>query len=189
LGATKTSIWQSSVCPDHIDLDIQVTKTDYVRAARRRFWRSLAVVVALAPLAVTIPLWRSSTMRQEILSGDLRAIAVILGLYGAVALFLALSVEICARSFGQVAARKAATALKPQKLRFSDSGMAWAVNGSAGAIPWTAFRKASKARWAILLHLSGGRDVVIPLRQVPANVKPDLETMIKAHLDKRAGFR
>lgn len=173
-----------------IKLNIKLEKQDYLRAARRRFWRSLGWMVAFGPLLALIPFFRATAVQREVTQGNAAAVALACGLYVALALFLAFAVETCARMFSQHAVRKTPLGLESQTLTFSDKGMGAVTSRSSGSIAWSRFHKAARSSWAYQLHFGPRQYVLLPFRQIPSQEEKDqLGRMIKQHLGARAKFR
>ena len=175
---------------DTIQLNIRLNKAHYLRAARRRFWRSLGWIVFVAPLLAIFPFWQATALHRELGQRNTGAIALTVGLYASLALFLAFAIELCARMFAQHAARQGRLALEPQALTFSENGLEAVTAHSAGKIGWGSFRKAVATAWAFQLHFGPRQYVLLPFDQFPSpEIRNRLQQMIKSHLGNRAKFR
>jgi hypothetical protein len=173
-----------------IRLDIRLEKRDYLRAARGRFWRSLGWVVAFAPLLALLPFWRAKALQHEVAQWNAAALALAAGLYCALALFLAFSIETCARMFSQHAVRRTPLGLESQVVTFSEKGMEAVTERSSGSVAWNGIQKATVSNWAFQLHIGPQQYVLLPFRQIPsAELRDRLREMIKQHLGARAKFR
>ena len=161
-----------------------------MRAARRRFWRSLGWLVAAAPLLAIFPFWQATALHREVAQENAGAIALALGLYAALALFLAFAIELCARMFAQHAIRQSRLAQESQALTFSENGLDAVAAHSAGKLGWSSFRKAVMTAWAFQLHFGPRQYVLLPFDQFPSRDDRDrLQRMLKEHLGNRAKFR
>lgn len=175
---------------DTIQLNIRLNKAHYRRAARRRFWRSLGWIVAVAPLVAILPFWQATAIHREIGQGNTGAIALAVGLYAALALFLAFAIELCARMFAQHAMRQSRPAQEPQLLTFSEDGLEAVTEHSSGRIGWSSFRRAVVTTWSFQLHFGPRQYVLLPFDQFPSpETRNRLRQMIKRHLGNRAKFR
>ena len=175
---------------DSIQLNICLERAHYFRAARRRFWLSLGWIVIAAPLLAILPFLRATALHRELAQENAGAIALAVGLYAALALFLAFAIELCARMFAQHAVRQSRTALQPQTLLFSASGVEAVTALSAGKMKWSSFHKAVMTSWAFQLHFGRGQYVLLPFDQFPSlETRNRLRQMIKGHLGTRARFR
>jgi hypothetical protein len=177
--------------PQHtISCVVRLTRSDYSRAYRRQFWRTLWWLVVIAPLVSLLPVIRASEFRHELQTGTYSAIGVALALYVAVALFLAFGVEVCARSFSSHAIRKIPLALEPRTLTFSEQGLDSVNSASSSRIQWPAFQKAIETPWAFQLYLSPRRYVLLPCDRLKSMQERDqLRRLFKLHLGDRARFR
>lgn len=172
-----------------IQLNIHLNRSHFLRTARRRFWRSLGWLVAIAPLLAILPFWQAATLHREIAQENAHAIALAVGIYAALALFLAFAIELCARMFAQHAMRQSSLALAPQELTFSENGLNAVTAHSTGNIGWNSFRKAVATNWAFQLHFGPKQYVLLPFDQFPSNdVRDQLRQMLKQQLGKRARF-
>jgi YcxB-like protein len=169
---------------------VQLTRRDYTQAYRHQFWRALWWIVAFAPLMSFFPLIRAAEFRHELQAGTYSAIGVASGLYVAVAGFLALSVEICARSFSSHAIRKEPQALGSRTLTFSNEGLRSVTSVSSSHIPWAAFQRAIETPHAFQLYLGPHQYMLLPCdRLKSAQQRDQFRTLLKLHLGDRAKFQ
>ncbi len=170
-------------------LELQLTKRDYLRAYRRQFWRSLGLLVLLASCLPLLSMWRAPAFRHELQTGMPAAIRVAIAAYVVVALFLAFTVELLARSYSSLVVRKTPLALEPQSLTFSSEGMQSQTRSRSGLVHWKSFQKAIATGWAFQLYSSSTQYVLLPFRQFqsPEEVR-GFRQMLKQQLGKRARF-
>jgi hypothetical protein len=169
---------------------VQLTRRDYTQAYRRQFWKALWWIVVFAPLLSLFPIIRAAEFRHELQAGTYSAIGVASGLYVVVALFLALSVEICARSFSSHAIRKAPDALGSRTITFSNEGLRLDTSVSSSRIEWTAFQKAIETRCAFQLYLGPRQYMLLPCdRLKSAQQRDQFRTLLRWHLGDRAKLK
>jgi hypothetical protein len=168
---------------DAISLEIQATSSDYMRAYRRRFWRSLGWVVFPGAALALLPIERASAFRAELSAGAPSAIAVATAAYTGVALFLAFMVELLARCFTRYALRKSPAALAPTLLTFTPEGL----HAQGSHVAWHEFSSAVETTSAFQLQLRTGPYVLIPRRQVSSVLQ--IRRVLQTYLGKRARVR
>ena len=166
-----------------VSVQVQVTRGDYMRAYRRRFWRSLGWLVLLGAAIALLPIGRAPAFRAELAAGTPAAFAVAGAVYIGVALFLALMVEVLARSFSRYALRKSPAALQPRVVTFTNDGM----RAQGSHVRWNEFYRVVETRSVFQLQLRAGPYMLLPCCQISSVVQ--IRQLLKTHLGKSAKVR
>lgn len=173
----------SDECGETISLRIQPERSDYTRAYRRRFWRSLGWLVFAGAALPLLPIVRASALRAELAAGRWDAVASAAAVFLGVALFLAFMVELLARSFAGYALRKTPAALQPQMVTFKSDGM----HAHGSHVRWSEFAGAEETRSAFLLELHAGQYMLLPRRQIGSAT--EIRRMLRKYLGGKARVR
>jgi hypothetical protein len=163
-----------------VSLRIQAERSDYTRAYRRQFWRSLGWLVVLGAGLALLPMMRASVFRAELAAGRWDAAASAAIAYLGAALFLAFMVELLARSFARYVLRKAPAALESHVLTFSKNG----IDARGNHITWSEFSRVVETRSAFQLQLHTGQYMLLPRRQISSPA--GLRRILREHLGTRA---
>lgn len=166
-----------------VSVEVQVTRDDYMRAYRRRFWGSLGWLVLLGAAIALLPIARTPAFRAELAAGTPAAFAAAGAVCIGVGLFLALMVEVLARSFSRYALRRSPAALQPQVVTFADDG----VRAQGSHVPWNEFSGVVETRSAFQLQLRAGPYMLLPCRQISSVVQ--IRHLLKTHLGRSAKVR
>lgn len=168
---------------DTLSLEVHVTRGDYTRAFRRRFWRALGWIVFLGAALSWIPIWRAAALRSELAAGTPAAFVATFIAFAGAALFLTFMVELLARSFSRYALRKAPSALEPQVVTFNNQGM----HARGIHVRWKDFAKAVETGSAFELQLRAGQYLLLPQRQISCADR--LRALLRMHLGESAKVR
>jgi hypothetical protein len=166
-----------------VSLQIRPERSDYTRAYRRRFWRSLGWLVICGAALALLPVMRAPAIRSELAAGTWEAVASAAIAYAGVALFLAFMVELLARSFARYALRKAPAALVPQVVTFTEEGM----DTRGSHVGWSEFSRVVETGSAFQLQLRAGGFMLLPQRQIASS--GEVRSILRKHLGKRARLR
>jgi hypothetical protein len=172
-----------------VSLQLQLTKQDYLRAYRRQFWRGLGLLLIAASLFSLFPILQAPKFRQELQAGVPSAIRTAVTAYIIIVCFLALMVEILARSYSAMVVRKTPFSLEPQKLVFSSEGMQSQIRSRSGLVRWPSFQKAIASGWAFQLYSSPTQYVLLPFRCFSSGDELlRFKQLLKQQLGSRARF-